>query len=250
MYMFSGRGGPAMSPVDENGALWSLDTLSNQWKLLKPSTTTAIPEARSFHALTSDGKDVLYLHAGCPEKGRLADLWSFTLSTAAWKQLAAAPGPPRGGASIAFAQGKLYRMNGFDGESEVGGALDVYDPESNTWDSIAFPADGKSGPGARSVAALVPVNMQGSISLITLFGESDPSSLGHQGAGKMLSDIWAYSIVSGVWSPVVTRDGALPDARGWFDADAVSIHGQDSIAVAGGLGESNERLGDLWVLSF
>lgn len=249
MYMFSGRGGPAMAPVDEHGALWSLNTSSNEWKLIQPSSKT-IPEARSFHALTSDGKDILYLHAGCPEKGRLADLWSFSLSTSEWKQLATAPGPSRGGTSIAFAEGKLYRMNGFDGETEQGGALDVYSPETNTWETITFPADGKTGPGARSVAALVPVNIKGNTSLVTLFGESDPSSLGHQGAGKMLSDIWAYALGSGVWSPVLTQEKALPDARGWFDADVVSLNGQDSIAVAGGLGESNERLDDLWVLSF
>lgn len=249
MYMFSGRGGPAMAPVDEHGALWSLDTSSNEWKLIQPASKT-IPEARSFHALTSDGKDILYLHAGCPENGRLADLWSFNLSTSEWKQLAKAPGPSRGGSSIAFVDGKLYRMNGFDGETEQGGALDVYSRASNTWETITFPADGKTGPGARSVAALVPVSIKGNTSLVTLFGESDPSSLGHQGAGKMLSDIWAYSIESGVWSPVLTRDKALPDARGWFDADVVSLNGQDSIAVAGGLGESNDRLNDLWVLSF
>ncbi|CZT14573.1 related to kelch repeat-containing proteins [Ramularia collo-cygni] len=249
MYMFSGRGGPEMTPVDEHGALWSLDTTSNEWKLLKP-TSAVKPEARSFHALTSDDKDTIYLHAGCPEKGRLADLWSFNLSTSSWKQLATAPGPSRGGASIAFADGKLYRMNGFDGEKEQGGALDVYSPESNSWETTVFPADGKTGPGARSVAALVPVSIQGSTSLVTLFGESDPSSLGHQGAGKMLSDIWAYSIGTGRWSPVLTQDEALPNARGWFDADVVSINGKDRIAVAGGLGESNERLNDLWVLSF
>lgn len=249
MYMFSGRGGPAMAPVDESGALWSLDTSTNEWKLLQPSTQ-AIPEARSFHALTSDGKGMLYLHAGCPEKGRLADLWSFNLSSATWKQLATAPGPSRGGTSIAFAQGKLYRMNGFDGETEQGGALDVYDPETDSWETKTFSADGKTGPGARSVAALVPVSIEHRTSLVTLFGESDPSSLGHQGAGKMLSDIWAYSIEKGTWSPVLPRSEHFPDARGWFDADVASLDGKDSIAVAGGLGESNERLNDLWVLSF
>lgn len=238
-----------MAPVDESGSLWSLNTLSNEWKLLQPSTKT-IPEARSFHALTSDGRDTLFLHAGCPEKGRLADLWSFNLPTASWKQLATAPGPSRGGTSIAFAEGKLYRMNGFDGETEQGGALDVYDPEANNWETLHFSADGKDGPGARSVAALIPVSIHGKASLVTLFGESDPSSLGHQGAGKMLSDIWAYSIENGTWSPVLPQNKDLPDARGWFDADVVSLDGRDSIAMAGGLGESNERLNDLWVLSF
>ena len=239
-----------MAPVDEKGAVWSLDTTSNQWDLLQPSSTS-FPDARSYHSTASDGVDTIYIHAGCPEKGRLADLWSFSISKKEWKHLSSAPDPPRGGTSIAWADGKLYRMNGFDGQKEVGGDLDVYDPASDSWSTISFKADGKNGPGARSVAALVPVKLNGSTSLITLFGESDPSSLGHQGAGKMLSDIWAYSLESKTWSEISVKSSEpAPDARGWFDADVVSLEGKEGVAVSGGLGESNERLNDLWVLSF
>lgn len=239
-----------MAPVDEQGSLWSLDTNANTWEQVKPSSST-FPEARSYHCMASDGKDTIYMHAGCPEKGRLGDLWSFTLTDRTWKQLKSAPDPPRGGTSIAFADGKVYRMNGFDGQTEQGGSLDVYEPTSDSWSTLSYAPDGKTGPGARSVAALVPVKFNGKMSLVTLFGESDPSSLGHQGAGKMLSDIWSFSLQKGAWSPVTADsvDGA-PDARGWFDADLVSLGGKDSIAVSGGLGESNERLNDLWVLSF
>ncbi|KAM3414094.1 Nitrile-specifier protein 5 [Cercospora zeina] len=250
IYFFSGRGGPEMAPVNEDGAIWALDTVSGQWTLLRPSSTT-YPEARSYHTTASDGKDTIFVHAGCPEKGRLSDLWAFSVSKKEWKQLASAPGPPRGGTSIAWADGRLYRINGFDGTHEVGGALDVYDPAADSWNTISFDPDGEQGPGARSVAALLPVKIDGSTSLVTLFGESDPSSLGHRGAGKMLSDIWAYSLQEGAWSAVNAKssDGS-PDARGWFDADVVTFDGKDSVAVAGGLGESNERLNDLWVLSF
>ncbi|KAK4498050.1 hypothetical protein PRZ48_010706 [Zasmidium cellare] len=248
MYMFSGRGGVAMAPIDEGGAVWALDSSSDSWSKIQPSSGE-VPEARSYHCAASDDKDFLYLHAGCPEKGRLSDLWSFSVSSKKWKQLASAPDPPRGGTSIAFVEGKLYRMNGFDGKMEQGGKLDVYDIAKDSWSTIEFAADGKGGPGARSVAALVPVRIGGGVSLVTLFGESDPSSLGHQGAGKMLSDIWAYEIGKGVWSQVETS-GGQPDARGWFDADVVTVDGKEGIAVGGGLGESNERLGDFWLLSF
>lgn len=238
-----------MAPVDEQGAMWMLDTTANNWELLEPSSST-FPEARSYHCMASDDKDTIWIHAGCPESGRLADLWSFTISSRQWKQLAGAPGPQRGGTSIAFAQGKLYRMNGFDGKTEQGGSLDVYDPRSDEWSTISYPADGTSGPGARSVAALLPVKLDDGTFLVTLFGESDPSSLGHQGAGKMLSDVWAYSLDEGKWSQLTPQAEDTPDARGWFDADVLSFNGKESIAVAGGLGESNERLSDLWVLSF
>jgi hypothetical protein len=29
---------------------------------------------------------------------------------------------------------------------------------------------------------------------VTIFGERNPSSLGHAGAGKMFGDVWAYDI--------------------------------------------------------
>lgn len=200
--------------------------------------------------MTSDGQNIIYLHAGCPEQGRLSDLWNFDLRNSQWKQLTCAPAPPRGGSSIAHADGKVYRMNGFDGKSEQGGSLDVYDPLSDSWSSITFPADGTSGPGARSVSTLLPVGKNDSTKLVTLFGEGDPSSLGHHGAGKMLYDIWAYSLQTGKWSKVVTTSAASPNARGWFDADVISIGGKDSIVVVGGLGEDNDRIDDVWLLTW
>ncbi|KAK5686655.1 hypothetical protein LTS10_002778 [Elasticomyces elasticus] len=253
LYFFSGRGGEAMAPVDEQGALWVFDTVEASWTLESLSDTKAYPEARSYHAMTSNGKNTLYVHAGCPEKGRLSDLWAYDIKKQEWEQLASAPEPPRGGPSIAYADDKLWRMNGFDGKQEVGGSVDVYEPKSNAWTSIPFNADGQSGPGARSVGALLPVKISGKMHLITLFGESDPSSLGHQGAGKMLSDVWAYDVTAGTWEQIaaeVQGGKAPPAARGWFDADVIETSTGEAVAVSGGLGEQNERLGDTWLLTF
>ncbi|SMR56316.1 unnamed protein product [Zymoseptoria tritici ST99CH_3D1] len=251
IYLFSGRGGPAMAPVDESGSLWIFDTKSQSWSNVKPKSS-AYPEARSYHAMTSDGTSKVYLHAGCPESGRRNDFWSFDVASSEWKELPSAPGPARGGTSIAFAESKVWRMNGFDGEKEVGGSLDFFDPQTGKWDTKTFFADGKSGPGARSVGALVPVKVQGQTWLITLFGERDPSSEGHLGAGKMLGDVWAYDLEGGKWAQVLamSTSGEAPDARGWFDADVVEFGGKDAVAVTGGLGEENNRLDDLWVLTF
>lgn len=247
IYMFSGRGGEAMAPIDEQGSLWVYDSQSSSWTL-PPAQSKALPPPRSYHCMTSDGKDSIYVHAGCPESGRLSDLWVFSLHSHQWKQLTSAPDPPRGGASIAYADDKLYRMNGFDGKTEQGGSLDVYDVATDSWTSLSFPADGVKGPGARSVSALVKASVQGRTCLVTMFGERDPSALGHQGAGKMLEDLWLYSISDGEWSPITVDNGDAPPARGWFDADVVRIDGKDYVAVVGGLGESNERLDDVWLL--
>lgn len=242
-----------MAPLEENGALWALDLSTKEWSLLHPADDTKpFPPARSYHCIANDGHDEIFLHAGCPEKGRLSDFWCFQVEQRRWTQLTSAPDPPRGGASLAYSENRLYRMNGFDGKTEQGGSLDEYNMDCDTWTSHRFEPDGTSGPLARSVSVLVPLNVQGRASLVTLFGEHDPSALGHQGAGKMLGDVWLYDIQTGTWSEVNAgaNGESKPYARGWFAADVLPESGAEAIVVHGGLGESNERLGDVWMLSF
>jgi hypothetical protein len=143
-------------------------------------------------------------------------------------------------------------MNGFDGKTEQGAALDIFDVSRNEWKTVTFPADGIAGPEARSVAALLAVTISGHECLVTLFGERDPSSLGHAGAGKMLGDVWAFDVEDEKWSEIlVSNSDGKPAARGWFDADVLQLEGRrGGIVVHGGLAESNERLGDVWVLEF
>lgn len=140
-------------------------------------------------------------------------------------------------------------MNGFDGITEQGGSLDVYDPARNTWSSRPYAADGVAGPAPRSVGAIVPVVVAGRYLLVALFGEGDPSAAGHLGAGKMWGDVWAYDVDAGAWARVEDggEAGERPAPRGWFDADVV---GKSEIVVVGGLDEANQRLNDVWLLSF
>ncbi|KAF7591878.1 hypothetical protein BBP40_000921 [Aspergillus hancockii] len=251
IYIFSGRGGTGMAPIEETGSFRVFDPTTNTWDQVKPADPNLpYPVGRSYHALASNGKDTIFLHAGCPEKGRLCDLWAFDVSTRLWRELVSAPGPARGGASIAYTAGKLFRMNGFDGNREQGGALDVFDLERNAWETIAYQADGVLGPSARSVSCLLAVEVSGRSSLVTMFGEHDPSSLGHQGAGKMLADVWIFDIESREWTEVKADAENAPEGRGWFDADVIVNGSRGSIVVHGGLAESNERLGDLWRLDF
>ena len=253
MYIFSGRGGIDMAPIEEDGAVWRFDLASSSWSCIKPADPSRpSPPARSYHCSASDGTSSLFLHAGCPAKGRLSDLWKFDVAERTWTQLPDAPAPHRGGTSIAYSGGKLYRMNGFDGNTEQGGSIDIFDPTANTWSTKTFKADGNDGPEARSVCVLLPVRLAQKDKLLTLFGEHDPSSLGHAGAGKMLSDVWIYDISENWWTQLHPNgpDG-VPDPRGWFDADVVKASiGNDSVVLHGGLGENNERLADVWLLSF
>lgn len=146
--------------------------------------------------------------------------------------------------------GKLYRMSGFDGKTEQGGAIDVYDLETDTWSSIKFKPDGTHGPMPRSVSSLVAVNVDGRQRLLAFGGERDPSSLGHEGAGKMLGDVWLWDLQSKTWNQLAI-EGERPCPRGWFASDVVkSPNGNDAFVVHGGLDERNQRLGDVWVLQF
>jgi N-acetylneuraminic acid mutarotase len=248
--MFSGRGGPTMSCLEEKGTLWVFDPAMSDWSTISPmDPELPYPLARSYHALASDGNETIYLHAGCPAQGRLSDLWSFHLPTHRWKELEPAPGPPRGGSSTTFSGEQLYRMNGFDGTTEQGGNVDIYDINAGTWSSFPFTPDGNAGPEPRSVSCLLAVDIHGNSSLVAMFGEQDPSSLGHEGAGKMLGDVWVFDIKSETWKQVRAHPGEEePAARGWLGADVVRDSTKAAIVVHGGLNESNQRLGDVWLL--
>lgn len=238
-------------PVEENGALWRYTPVNSRWELVTPADPSApYPSGRSYQAMASDGDDNIYIHAGCPETGRMSDLWSFSVKSRTWAELSAAPPPARGGTSVAICAGKLYRMNGFDGTSEQGGAIDVYNIGTNAWSTISFKPDSVHGPEPRSVGALVAVRIEGKDYLLTMFGERDPSSLGHAGAGKMLGDVWAFDVEHEEWSKIEPK-GEAPAPRGWFDADVTQGHdGNYAVIVHGGLAEDNSRHGDVWKLQF
>ncbi|OAA35462.1 Kelch repeat protein [Beauveria brongniartii RCEF 3172] len=250
IWIFSGRGGLDMKPVEEHGAFWCHDPKASSWLLVKPADEVApYPAGRSYHCVTSNGTNKIFLHAGCPESGRLSDFWSFDIKTNSWTELPSAPAPSRGGASIAFSQGKVYRINGFDGKKELGGDLDVFDIASQSWTTLPYTPDGIQGPEPRSVGILLALTIQGRAHLVTVFGERDPSALGHAGAGKMLADAWAWDIEQAKWHKVET-EGEVPEPRGWFDADVSQDEAGDTIILHGGINEENKRLGDVWRLSF
>lgn len=144
----------------------------------------------------------MFLHAGCPSKGRLAALHSLQLTSTPllWKSLPAAPGPGRGGTVLCSLSGSvvgspaLVRFGGFAGY-ELGGPLDVYDFAKGAWNDSLEGEElevegGGNGPEKRSVHALVKV--EGGIKFedkvvvaLMTHGEREgaPAELGHDGAG-------------------------------------------------------------------
>lgn len=132
----------------------------------------------------------LYLHAGCPPKGRLATLHSLDLSSLTWTALASAPEPGRGGTNLTPLPHSplLARFGGFAGYELDG--LDVYDTVKNEWETIDIAVEGGGdGPGKRSVCSLLQVNgpeFDGKkVIAVLAHGEREgaPAELGHDGAG-------------------------------------------------------------------
>ena len=53
IYVFGGRGGKDMKPLEEAGRVWIFDTKLNMWSFLDPANGSAHPQSRSYHASTS-----------------------------------------------------------------------------------------------------------------------------------------------------------------------------------------------------
>ncbi|KAJ5872497.1 Kelch repeat protein [Penicillium soppii] len=97
-----------MSPTDEGEAIWEFDPSKIKWSFLTPKPGANTPVPRSYHCAPSDAKDTIYICTGCPNTGRLSDLWHFSVSGRSRRLLLQHMiGPMTGGTSITFAQGRL-----------------------------------------------------------------------------------------------------------------------------------------------
>ncbi|KAK2934603.1 hypothetical protein FoTM2_005850 [Fusarium oxysporum f. sp. vasinfectum] len=283
-----------------------------QWAL-GDTSKTGIPQAPVVGNVAedavdeeSDGYGTFFIHAGCLASGeRTNDIWAFNVHDRTWTELPAAPGPARGGSAICVSKTRLFRFGGFDGQSELGGQLDFLHLEVETFDDrgtkgeVAVRARGgwqtilesdpntdsteihaepaQIWPEPRSVASLEAITSgAGYEYLVLTMGERDPSSEGHEGAGKFLNDVWAFqvpplgmtaaSVTAAMWQAVGRKTGEgkwtkldlepydddnsdeMPAARGWLASAPMGELEESGILIWGGLGEDNERLGDGWIL--
>lgn len=333
IFIFGGRGGKDMQPLEENGRVWIYNTRTDSWTYLDPMPGTPYPAARSYHssvaiakpepklqtagtdnvlddtqigktaeeALTdeqSGGHGTFFVHAGCPASGRTNDLWAFDVMSRTWKEYPEAPGKPRGGTSLAISKQRIYRYGGFNGEGEEGGKVDILELQLTTmtgigsstevsvsargnWQTLDFVEEDMHRPGNRSVAGLHTITAgRGREYLILFLGERDPSSQGHQGAGKFWGDVWAFqcppqgmTVASfdhatrqalgketgeGLWTRIEVADAEglegedvrqlMPGDRGWFGSSSMGDLDVSGIVLWGGLNNLNERKDDGWIL--
>jgi len=240
IYVFGGRGGAEMTPLDEAGAVWSFSTSDFRWTRLDPPADTPYPAPRSYHSMTSTPHSLI-VHAGCPPSGRLRDTWEFSLSTLTWTQLPDAPGDERGGPGLCRTATSLFRFGGYNGKHEIGD-LDILDCREETVGEWATAAKATQSPGARSVCGFHAVDDR----LVLLFGEGKPSPTGgHDAAGTFWDDVWVYDTTTKTWE-MAEQHGDKLQERGWFASDVWG----DKVVVWGGIDSANQRLGDGWIMSF
>ncbi|KAI9048388.1 hypothetical protein LZ554_007224 [Drepanopeziza brunnea f. sp. 'monogermtubi'] len=334
IFVWGGRGGKEMKPLEEKGRVWVYDTRTDAWSFLDPMPGTPFPEARSYHsslaiekpeagntksveidnatelpkagtiaeAAQTDaekgGYGTFFVHAGCPNSGRTNDLWGFDVRSKTWKEFPAAPGKPRGGTSIAISKQRIYRYGGFNGTGEEGGQVDILElgldtfsgtgPSTEaavvpkgTWQTLDFTEEGMKYPGNRSVAGFQSITTgMGREYLVLLLGERDPSSQGHEGAGKFWGDVWVFQCPplgmtgasfkdatwqslgketgEGQWSQMQVADAEgvegeeihklVPSERGWFASSTMGDLDASSVVLWGGLNGKNEREDNGWIL--
>jgi Kelch motif len=164
-----------------------------------------------------------------------------------WQKRTSAPESPRGGTSLAAVGSRLLRFGGFNGE-ELGGSVDVFDPDDNSWTSRPF----TSGPGNRSVASFLPHPAFPTTKAILLFGEKSPSSDGHNKAGTFWSDIWTYDYENDQWKQMHVENAhvLVEGGSGWGAGTVREGVDGGEVVVWGGLNGRNERIGRGWRIGF
>lgn len=82
IFMFGGRGGPDMKPLDEAGRVWVFDTRTSQWSFLDPvpavkgGSIVPHPTARSYHCATAIEKPREFARAA-PRKAKNWREWAI-----------------------------------------------------------------------------------------------------------------------------------------------------------------------------
>ncbi|TBU25310.1 hypothetical protein BD309DRAFT_947861 [Dichomitus squalens] len=274
LYLWGGRGGEDMTPLDAHQVgVWKATINASEgpqqsvrWERIVATNEDQAPESRSYHASVALGGNI-YIHAGCPTSGRLSTLHAFHVKDCSWKVLASAPEPGRGGTSLAATTvaGKdlLLRFGGFCGQQlpSAAGEVDIYIIAEDKWVTIQPTADPVHGsPGPRSVAGFAhfqsPFPALSNSVAVLYHGEREASSQGHAGAGQFWDDVWVLlkegdDVLNGwQWQQLeVYSDDHLPEGRGWFPPAAwVDGHGDTKLVLFGGLLSSNERSDELWEL--
>ncbi len=172
--------------------LYALDTADNSWSQITPGIGPW-PEARAFASAASSGTQY-YLFGGSQfsndgsEFRVFGDLWA--LSGRTWTKLPSGPSA-RSGATLWYANNKLYVFGGIDQTFSTVNDLWSFDLTAKTWTELI--PNGKDGsPPSRHVAHAGGVAVNGSLTLYG--GEGPPPTF------EVLNDTWTYDLATNKWS--------------------------------------------------
>lgn len=227
---------------DTLGDLCSFDIDLQEWtQHQKMSDVEEWPEKRSYHSMVS-AADQLFVFGGCPEEGRLNNLWQYDTCNKLWRRL---PTPDseqlvaRGGCALVYLNNALWVFGGFCGRelSDIAS----FDLVTQTW---TYLTDAKISP--RSVFAFGSINNV----LIGHGGEQNPSELGHAGAGEFADDVIIIQPTKENGDQVQTKrlEFAKPAGgrRGWHAGATI----KNTFYVFGGNTSENERDNSLLAIEF
>jgi hypothetical protein len=221
-YLFGGRG-----PDGTSNELWAFDMGADSWSLMQPAGESPAP--RFGHTATWVPDVGLVVWSG-QDVGFFDDIWAFDPAANAWTQLASlgAVPPARYGSCASLGpDGELWISHGFTQDSGRFADTRSYDFATGTWTD-------------RTAVDGVPVER----CLHDCFW-SDNGQLvlyGGQTTGvAALGDIWAYDLVSGVWTRGV--DPEAP-ARQLY---ALVSSGSGALVFGGGSIDGG-YLNDAWII--
>jgi N-acetylneuraminic acid mutarotase len=200
-----------------------------------------------LNLLISISQQYIYVFGGCPENGRLNDLYRFDLATKTWEELPSHPAiSARGGPGFSALGDKLVLFAGFNGNEMDD--LWVFDEATKQWTQVESSGE---APLPRSVLGFV--GLEQSDCLVCIHGERDPSAIGHAGAGKYHDDVWVLRLekkgdgYQAHWVKAADESEAQdkPTSRGWI---AASAYGKNQVVMFGGY-DGEVRDNGLYVLT-
>jgi N-acetylneuraminic acid mutarotase len=243
LYVFGGRDANH-NDLDE---LFEFNTITKSWRKIVADKT---PLARSYHAATVLGTK-MYIFAGCGNKSRYNDLYSYDVETNSWTQCSnaeSAHAPEvRGGPALCAlkhnSKDYLFLFGGFKGEQL--GDMHAFDVESGKWISLPYPTHIRGDlPQPRSVHCMCPLSDD---NLFLFGGEKEASLQGHLGGGKYYDNTFIFDTKNYAWKEVIPT-GEKPSARAWLvgssfiDPDT----SKTKVCVFGGF-DGVDRLNDMYV---
>ena len=210
--------------------VWAFDLASNMWTDLSP-TTGVVPSRRTTPATVYDSDNhTLLTFSGQTSSGFLNDTWAFDLTAHTWSEFAPSSPP-----AIRYGVASCYDVVAktqviFAGFTNQGRFNDTwrFDPAAVTWTDVS-PASGSPLKRCLHAVCYDALNRR-----MIMYGGQNNGALG---------DIWAFDLVTGVWTELTPATG--PDPR-WFSTLEYDERNRRATMFSGNrnvLGKAN----DVWV---